>query len=147
MSKKNYYEILGVNQNASSEEIKNVYRKLALKWHPDKNPDNKEEAEEKMKEIIIAYKTLSDLDVKAEYDAYLFSATDNQEFVSLSELKDEIKAEIDSIRKQLKKIDEELEKDKEVMRIVKEIDGLKNVEPKVREEKLAELKKKSPGST
>src|SRR5437773_12564404 len=100
-----------------------------------------------MKEIIIAYKTLSDLDVKAEYDAYLFSATDNQEFVSLSELKDEIKAEIDSIRKQLKKIDEELEKDKEVMRIVKEIDGLKNVEPKVREEKLAELKKKSPGST
>ena len=65
---KNYYEILEVNRDASPEEIKNAYRKLALKWHPDKNPNKKEEAEEKMKEIGEAYAVLSDKESRNAYE-------------------------------------------------------------------------------
>uniref|UniRef100_A0A7N5ZPX7 J domain-containing protein n=1 Tax=Anabas testudineus TaxID=64144 RepID=A0A7N5ZPX7_ANATE len=55
-----YYQILGVQKNAAQDDIKKAYRKLALKWHPDKNPDNKEEAERKFKELSEAYEVLSD---------------------------------------------------------------------------------------
>ncbi len=64
---KNHYVILGVERDASPEEIKRAYRKLALKWHPDRNPDN-EAAEEKFKYIALAYDVLSDPDKKSEYD-------------------------------------------------------------------------------
>ena len=57
---KNYYNILGVNKSSNKEEIKTAYKKLALKYHPDKNIDNKEEAENKFKEISEAYEVLSD---------------------------------------------------------------------------------------
>ncbi len=64
---KDYYKILGVSESASDDEIKKVYRKLAVKYHPDKNPGNKE-AESKFKEISAAYYVLSDPKRKKEYD-------------------------------------------------------------------------------
>lgn len=69
MSKKDYYEVLGVARNASLEEIKQAYRKLALKYHPDKNPNNKV-AEEKFKEATEAYEVLCDEDKRRQYDSY-----------------------------------------------------------------------------
>ena len=69
-SKKDYYEILGVQKTDSDEQIKKAYRKLALKYHPDKNPDNREEAEAKFKEIGEAYSVLSDAQKRAAYDRY-----------------------------------------------------------------------------
>ena len=59
MATKDYYDILGVNKKASDEEIKRAYRKMAMKYHPDRNP-NKKEAEERFKEINEAYAVLSD---------------------------------------------------------------------------------------
>lgn len=64
---KNYYEILGVSEDASADEIKKIYRKLAREYHPDRNPD-KPGAEEKFKEIQEAYSTLSDEEKRKEYD-------------------------------------------------------------------------------
>ncbi|NTW07144.1 MAG: J domain-containing protein [Syntrophaceae bacterium] len=65
-----YYEILGVNKKASAEEIKKAYRKLAVKWHPDKNPNNKAAAEEKFKKISEAYAVLSDEEKRRNYDNF-----------------------------------------------------------------------------
>ena len=69
MSKKDYYEILGVDKTASQDEIKKAYRKKALKYHPDRNPDNKE-AEEKFKEAAQAYEILSDEQKRKQYDQF-----------------------------------------------------------------------------
>jgi molecular chaperone DnaJ len=67
--KRDYYDILGVSKTADEQEIKKAYRKIALKYHPDKNPDNKE-AEEKFKEAAEAYEILSDADKRARYDRF-----------------------------------------------------------------------------
>ncbi len=69
MANKDYYDILGVSKNASDEEIKRAYRKLAMKYHPDRNP-NKKEAEERFKEINEAYAVLSDSEKRKQYDTF-----------------------------------------------------------------------------
>jgi DnaJ family protein B protein 4 len=65
-----YYEILGVSKNATADELKKAYRKKAMQWHPDRNPDQKELAEAKFKEIAEAYEVLSDPEKKQIYDKY-----------------------------------------------------------------------------
>ncbi len=69
MSKRDYYEVLGVGRDADLQTIKSAYRKLALKYHPDRNPDNKN-AEEHFKEAAEAYSVLSDAEKRATYDRY-----------------------------------------------------------------------------
>jgi len=77
MAKRDCYEILGVPKNASETDIKKAYRKVALKYHPDRNPDNKE-AEEKFKEAAEAYEILSDGDKRARYDRFGHAGVNNQ---------------------------------------------------------------------
>ena len=69
MSKRDYYEVLGVDRGADEAEIKKAYRRVAMKNHPDRNPDNKE-AEDKFKEANEAFEVLSDADKKARYDQF-----------------------------------------------------------------------------
>ena len=71
--KRDYYEVLGIDRNASEDEIKAAYRKLAIKYHPDRNPGNKE-AEEKFKEAAEAYEVLHDADKRRQYDQFGFNA-------------------------------------------------------------------------
>src|SRR3990167_3327535 len=75
MQAKDYYEVLGVNRNADQNEIKKSYRKLAMKYHPDRNPDNKE-AEEHFKEIQKAYEILSDSSKRSAYDQFGHAGVD-----------------------------------------------------------------------
>jgi molecular chaperone DnaJ len=75
MAKRDYYEILGIDKNASAAEIKKAYRKMALKFHPDKNPDDKD-AESKFKEAAEAYEVLSNADKKSRYDQFGHQAFD-----------------------------------------------------------------------
>ena len=69
MSKKDYYEILGVNKNANADELKKAYRALAMKYHPDRNPDN-QNAAKTFQEINAAYDVLKDPQKKAAYDRF-----------------------------------------------------------------------------
>ena len=77
MSKKDFYDVLGVNRDASDDDIKKAYRKLAMKYHPDRNPDSKD-AEEKFKEAKEAYEILSDAQKRAAYDQYGHAGVDPQ---------------------------------------------------------------------
>lgn len=77
LSKRDYYEILGLDKNATEQEIKKAFRQLAKKYHPDLNPDNNE-AEQKFKEVNEAYEVLSDADKKARYDRFGHAGVDGQ---------------------------------------------------------------------
>jgi len=70
MAKRDYYEVLGVSKNAAPDQIKSAFRKLANKYHPDKNPEDKKAAEEKFKEVAEAYEVLSDADKRTRYDQF-----------------------------------------------------------------------------
>jgi molecular chaperone DnaJ len=76
MAKRDYYEVLGVNRDASEDDIKKAYRKLAMKYHPDRNPDNKE-TEEKFKEAKLAYEILSDGEKRSNYDRFGHAGVDS----------------------------------------------------------------------
>ena len=77
MAKRDFYDILGVNRDASEEDIKKAYRKLAMKHHPDRNPDNPK-AEDQFKEAKEAYEVLSDPQQRAAYDQYGHAGVDPQ---------------------------------------------------------------------
>src|SRR5215471_5919191 len=77
MTKRDYYEVLGIQKGASEEEIKKAYRKMALKFHPDKNPGDKT-AEEAFKEVGEAYEVLNDAQKRAAYDQYGHAAFDRR---------------------------------------------------------------------
>lgn len=79
MAKKDYYEVLGVERNASEDEIKKAYRKIAIKYHPDRNPGNKE-AEEKFKEAAEAYDVLHDSQKRQKYDQFGFEGLSDNGF-------------------------------------------------------------------
>ncbi len=76
MPKRDYYEILGIHKNANETEIKKAYRRLAMKHHPDKNPENHQEASEKFKEATEAYEVLSNPQKRAAYDQYGFAGVE-----------------------------------------------------------------------
>ena len=76
MAKRDYYDVLGVNKSANPEELKSAYRKLAVKYHPDKNPGDSK-AEEKFKEASEAYGILSDKEKKQNYDNFGHAAFEN----------------------------------------------------------------------
>ncbi|HRP02148.1 MAG TPA: molecular chaperone DnaJ [Candidatus Kapabacteria bacterium] len=88
MSQNDFYEVLGVSKSATVEEIKSNYRKLAMKYHPDKNPGNKE-AEEKFKQAAEAYEVLSDQDKRARYDRYGtegLKGTNYQQYTNMNDI-------------------------------------------------------------
>src|SRR5210317_1096904 len=70
MAKRDYYEVLGVSKSATADEIKNAYRRLAMKHHPDRNKDDGEASEKKFKEAKEAYEVLKDADKRATYDRF-----------------------------------------------------------------------------
>ena len=82
---KDYYKILEVNNNASDDDIKKSYKKLARKWHPDRNSENSENSETKFKEISLAYNVLSDPNERRKYDMHKFTPGHTRQRFSFNE--------------------------------------------------------------
>lgn len=87
-NKRDYYDVLGVNRTASADEIKSAYRKAALKWHPDRNPEHKAEAEHKFREASEAYSVLADAEKRAAYDRYGFAGVTSQPGAGFPDISD-----------------------------------------------------------
>jgi len=113
---KKYYQILEVSKTVTSKDIKNAYRKLVLKWHPDKNPNNKEEAEKKFKEIGEAYGVLSNEELRKRYDAGETSFSENY-----NDIFSECEEVINRCQEEIRTYEEEIRKEKERMEILKEL--------------------------
>jgi curved DNA-binding protein CbpA len=103
MSLKDYYHILGVNQDANAQDIKKAFRRLALLYHPDRNPGDVKEAEEKFKEINEAYEVLGDEQKKRQYDRLLdWPAYSRRTIIINDALND--KADLDLLREMLQRL-------------------------------------------
>jgi len=79
---KDYYQVLGIGRNVSQEEIKKTFRRLALRYHPDRNPQSQNQAEEKFKEINEAYQVLGDKHKRLQYDYMIALSQHRQKFVT-----------------------------------------------------------------
>ena len=103
MSLKDYYRILGVNKDTSAQDIKKAFRQLALRYHPDRNPDNPKQAEAKFKEINEAYEVLGDEQKKRQYDCLLnWQAYSLRTIIINDTLND--KADLDLLREMLQRL-------------------------------------------
>jgi curved DNA-binding protein CbpA len=103
MNLKDYYRILGVNQGASAQDIKKAFRQLALRYHPDRNPGDVKEAEEKFKEINEAYEVLGDEQKKRQYDRLLNWPAYSWRTVIINDAPDD-RAELDLLREMLQRL-------------------------------------------
>lgn len=100
MNLKDHYRILGVNQGASAQDIKKAFRQLALQYHPDRNPDNPKQAEEKFKEINEAYEVLGDEQKRQQYDRLLNWPAYSWRTVIINDAPDD-RAELDLLREMM----------------------------------------------
>ena len=96
MNKRDYYEVLGVDKNASEAEIKSAFRKLAKKYHPDMNPNNPN-ANDMMQKITVAYEVLSDVEKRKKYDRQYFDKLHFERSKSYSQAKDNFKSNFDTL--------------------------------------------------
>jgi len=103
MSLKDYYRILGVNKDTSAQDIKKAFRHLALRYHPDRNPDNPKQAEERFKEINEAYEVLGDEQKKREYDRLLNWPSYSQRTIIINDTPNDA-ADLDLVREMLQRL-------------------------------------------
>ena len=103
MNLKDYYLILGVNREASAQDIKKAFRRLALRYHPDRNPDNPKQAEEKFKEINEAYEVLGDEQKKRQYDHLLNWPAYSRRTIIINDTPND-KADLDLVREMLQRL-------------------------------------------
>ena len=103
MSLKDYYRIFGVNKDASAQDIKKAFRQLALRYHPDRNPDDVKEAEEKFKEINEAYEVLSDEQKRRQYNHLLDWPAYSRRTIIINDTPEDT-ADIDLVREMLQRL-------------------------------------------
>ena len=107
MNYKDYYQVLGVPKSASEKDVKSAYRRLARKWHPDANPKNQKESEEKFKEIAEAYEVLGDPEKRKKYDVLGADWQRVSQAAEAQRRQQEIDEALDNIKKLGRQIREE----------------------------------------